>query len=257
MRNVVVIAGLLLLTPPVAAQTSDRARAVAAEAAVKNAAAELRKLAAGSAERYREERDRLRGSIHRTVDGFVEGTNGQRGAAAIADDLSTVLDEQIPPREYGDPPSARAVKTPRGTGLLVTYSVRGERHDSSGTVRAYALGASGRYELVTAATDDFDGFTVRSRPVPSPLPAESWLMVWGPKEGFNGTLIRFRLYAFDGETLRTVWAPADMLDAEIAIGGPGFSIRHLLKDQRPWQFVRDQYQLMPDGPQQIGQQPVD
>jgi hypothetical protein len=79
----------------------------------------------------------------------------------------------------------------------------------------------------------------------------------GQEGGFNGTLIRFRIYAFDGKTFRTIWTPDDMLDAEIALRDDGFEIKHLLKKSLPWRFVRDDYRLVAQGPVRVARRQVD
>jgi hypothetical protein len=61
-------------------------------------------------------------------------------------------------------------------------------------------------------------------------------------------LIRFRIYAFDGEAFRTMWAPDDMFNAEVAIRDRGFEIRHTLRSDPAWPSVRDEYDLTADGP---------
>jgi hypothetical protein len=261
-RIKIVILNALLLTAPVAAQTRvDAERAVAGRGAIRSATEELRKLAASREhsenQQYRQRRDELRAVIHRTVDDFVGAIAVDSPPAAIENNLSTLLVDQIPERDYGDPPSARTVVTRGGTGLVLTYNVLGSRHDSTPTIRAYLSSGAQRYRLVATTSVDFaEGFTVHSRALRAPSPSEGWLMVWGHKEGFNGTLIRFRLYAFDGVELRTIWAPEGMLNARIAFRDNGFGITHLLKDRRPWQFVLDDFLLAADGPLLVGQRPV-
>jgi hypothetical protein len=206
---------------------------------------------------YRQRRNDLMGSIHRAIDRLVEGLADHRTATQLEADLLTALRDDVPEPEYGDPPSARVINVSSGSSLLVTFNVGGPRHDSVPSVRAYTKGADAKYRLIATTGDEFERFTVRSRLLRSPLPTEGWLLVWGRAQSFNGTLIRFRLYSFAGEAFRMIWAPEDMLNAEIAIRDNGFEIKHLLKDRLPWQFVRDDYLLTGDGPMHTGQLPVD
>ena len=82
------------------------------------------------------------------------------------------------------------------------------------------------------------------------LTGEVWLLVWGDAHTFNGRLVRFRVYAFDGYAFQTVWAPEDMLSATVTFTSTGFSIAHELREL-PYELT-DDYALTVDGVIKIG-----
>jgi hypothetical protein len=92
--------------------------------------------------------------------------------------------------------------------------------------------------------DDFNGYNMLKKELRSPLLGEIWLMAWGQGHTANGQIVRFRMYAFDGDAFRTLWSPEDMLDAEVRFTDSGFTIDHY---RRP-RAVHDEYLLTPDGP---------
>ena len=195
-------------------------------------------------------RENARASIHRVVDQIVSN-EPDAGPENLRGKLQLILSAHIPEAEYGDPPSVRVMKSSVGNVVVVAYNVIGGAHDSAPTIRAYASVGGKRERLATAA-DEFQGFIVHSRVVKSPTADEPWLLVWGRGESFNGTLIRTRIYALVGSEFRTVWAPKDMLNATIVDTDKGVLVTHLLKDQLPWQFVRDEYVFLVDGPVMTG-----
>jgi hypothetical protein len=240
---------------------NDRQRRATALDAVNSANAGLRGLTtavAGNIDemQYRQRRDNLMGSIHRAVDRLIEGLADHRTTTQLEADLLVPLREHVPEPEYGEPPSARAINISSGSSLFVTFNIGGPRNDNIPSVRAYTKGPDARYALIATTGDEFERFTVRSRLLRSPLSSEGWLLVWGRAQTFNGTLIRFRVYSFDGEALKTIWAPEDMVNADITIRDDGFRIKHLLRDRVPWETVRDEYLLTPDGVLHTGQQLV-
>jgi len=88
-----------------------------------------------------------------------------------------------------------------------------------------------------------------------------WILAWGPLAGFNGNRVRMRLYAFDGATFRTVWAPSDFYDARVIVNGAGFSVERLDEERyyhvlKPPYHLRVDYILLPDGPKAVSTQSI-
>ena len=113
---------------------------------------------------------------------------------------------------------------------------------------------NGRLEVADSTGADLDGYGLFSAEVPAPSSGEVWILTWGNLGGYNGRMIRFRLFAFNGQSFRTIWSPTDMREATIAITPSGFTI-HRFDDERylasprilPY-YLGEDYVLLPDGP---------
>jgi len=80
---------------------------------------------------------------------------------------------------------------------------------TSVVLRAYRATDKG-LRVGDAAGADMNGYaSVSVKQLASPMPGETWLLVWGQATGANGPNIRMRGYAFDGKKFRTVWMPAN------------------------------------------------
>lgn len=68
---------------------------------------------------------------------------------------------------------------------------------------------------------------------------------------FNGQKVRCRIYTFDGQSFRTIWAPDDLLDATLKVdgSGAGFAIDQMIPT--PPYEAHSQYVLTANGPLQI------
>ena len=187
--------------------------------------------------------DRLRGE----VDGYIQAAvNATEGSQRIQARLRTLLAEHTPNPEYGDLPFARVADLRAARSLIVAYTiVRGPHHDSA-TIRGYRSDLD-RFELVATTGDDFDGYNMFKTELASPLRGEFWLLAWGQASTFNGKKVRLRVYAFDGQSFRTVWEPEDMFNATLRITKSGFAIDHEVRPDE----IHDEYLLTPDGPIKI------
>ena len=119
-------------------------------------------------------------------------------------------------------------------------------HFDSGLIFGFKEDA-GRFRLQATAGADFDGYTMSTLDVPSPIKDELWLLAKGRRHTFNGRLVRFRLYGFDGEAFRAIWSPDDMLGATERTTPEGFAITHDIKQRQPWYTVTDEYTLTMNG----------
>jgi hypothetical protein len=196
--------------------------------------------------RYYSEVEDLTARLQREVDRYIQG------AVSAGDDservqarLRSLLAAHKPYPESGDLAFARTGNLRSGPALLVAYTIVRPPHLDSATIRGYRTAPDG-LELVATEGSDFDGYGMFKKQLPSPVPGEIWLFAWGRAHTFNGTRIRFRLYAFDGEHFRTLWSPDDMFNATVSFGDSGFAIDHYVP-KAPFD-LHDEYVLSPDGP---------
>jgi hypothetical protein len=197
--------------------------------------------------RYYAELDELTNRLRGEVDDYIHtALNANEGSGLIQARLRTLLAEHRPNPEYGDPPLARVADLSVGRSLLVAYTIVRPPHHDSATVRGYRASLD-RFELVATTGDaDFDGFNMFKAELPSPFKDELWLLTWGQAHTANGATVRFRVYAFDGQSFRTVWTPDDMFSATPRMTSSGFTIDHEVRNP-PYEF-HDEYVLTPDGP---------
>ncbi len=204
---------------------------------------------------YLRVRDDITQQIRDEIDTFVaHSVDPGRPATDVAADVRIVLGSHTFQSEYGDDVFA-SINMQRGRPTLILgyMLARGGAavNDSAISIRAYCLGAAGRYELADATGSDLDGYGLFVRSLPSPLAGEEWFLAWGPLSGYNGTRDRLRVYAFDGERFRTVWSPDDFLDASVVATLSGFSVKHLdvarYSASRPPYGVVDEFVPVGDG----------
>jgi hypothetical protein len=197
-----------------------------------------------------ERRSEVLAELKREVDGFIGSfvPKPDLNALDLQTEVRSLLASHDPNPEYGDRPSAWVGETRSGTALLVTYTLTSGTHDDLPVIRGFRVASSGTFVPVSEAGGDFLGHTIFARQLQSPVSGEIWIIVWGPEQGFNGIKMRFRAYAFDGGSIRTIWSPEDMLNATIMFNESGFTVEHLVKSQVPWQFERVVYVLGTAGP---------
>jgi hypothetical protein len=185
---------------------------------------------------------RLRTEVDRYIHVAFSPTEA---SSSVQGRLRTLLAEHKPNPDYGDLALARIGDLRGGQSLLVAYAIVRPPHHDAATIRGYRLGVDG-YDLMATTGDDFDGYGMFKQDLQSPIPGELWLLTWGQAHTFNGTKIRFRVYAFDGEKFRTVWSPDDLFDATVRFSDSGFAIDHHVR--QPPSELHDEYVLTPDGP---------
>jgi hypothetical protein len=218
-------------------------RDVMARVAALSARLEYRDDNEADKDRYFRELEEVTRRIRAEIDNHIQATVNVDDTSQQVQDRLTKLLARTPHPQYGDAPFARSADLPAGRSLLVAYTIVRPPHHDSATVRGYRL-TSNTFELVAVSEDDFDGYNMFKRELRSPVPGELWLLAWGQAQGANGKIVRFRAYAFNGETLRTVWSPEDMFDADVRFSDSGFAIDHY---RRPHD-IHDEYLLTPDGP---------
>jgi len=186
---------------------------------------------------------RLFSEVDHFIQASVTASESSHGAQSR---LRTVLSAHKPNPEYADLPFARFADLRAGRSLLVAYTIVRGPHNDVATIRGYRARPDQGLELVATAGDDFDGYSMFKSELASPFPDEIWLLSWGINHTFNGRLTRFRVYAFDGQDIKTVWAPADVFNASVSkIDGVTFSIDHEVR--YPPYDIHDEYLVTPNG----------
>jgi hypothetical protein len=193
-------------------------------------------------DRYFKDMDDVTAGVRGEIDNYLQSVVDPREPSQQIQSRLRKLLPRTPNPLYGDAPFVQVAELPTGRSLLVAYTIVRPPHHNWATVRGY-LQTSDRFQFMGETARDFDGFNMFKRELRSPIPGELWLMAWGQSEGGNGKIVRFRVYAFDGRSFRTVWNPADMFDANVSFSDSRFVIDHY---QRPYE-IHDQYLLTPDG----------
>ena len=197
-------------------------------------------------DRYYDQLDNVTRELQERVDDYI------RGVITTKDDSSRIeaklndLLRRHPDPSYGDGPLARKAELRAGKYLLLAYTVVRPPHHDVATIRGYVETPDG-YKRTATTGEDFDGFNMFKKELRSPLLGEIWLMAWGESHTGNGKIVRFRLYAFDGEVFRTLWSPEEMFNAELRFTDSGFTIDHY---HRP-RSVHDEYLLTTSGPLKV------
>jgi hypothetical protein len=193
-------------------------------------------------DRYFNEMDGVTARLRDEIDTYVQGVVDLRETSEEIQARLRKLVTRTPNPVYGDASYVRAAELPVGRSLLIAYTIVRPPHHNWATVRGY-VEKGNRFELVASAGQDFEGFNMFKHELRSPLPGEIWLMAWGQAQGGNGKIVRFRVYAFDGRTFRTMWSPEEMLNATVSFSDMGFAIDHY---RRP-NDVHDEYLLTSNG----------
>ncbi len=211
---------ILFMGASVIAQPAPAGDALqAAKQRVAMLASQLRFHDAAQAEAYRSTRDDSTKRVQQELDGYV-GTGFTPETARPEDiqaALSELLSNQPEDPEHSGKSFASISDLRFGKSLITAYMLArgGEAvNDSSVTIRGYRS-VEGKFQLAASTGTDLDGYGLFTHELESPVSGESWLLIWGPQFGFNGTKVRMRVLAFDGAAFRTIWAPDDMYSATV------------------------------------------
>jgi hypothetical protein len=200
-------------------------------------------------DRYYDELDAVTRELRQAVDGYIERVAGAaKRSEEMEQRLRKLLALHRPNPEYGDLAIARFANLRAGRGLLVAYTLVRPPHHDTATIRGYRQATDG-FRLVAATGEDFDGYNMFKRQLPAPIDGETWLLAWGQAHTFNGSLVRLRLYSFDGEAFTTRWRPADLLSATVSFTPRGFVVDHQVR--QPPYSLRQEYALSAAGPVRI------
>jgi hypothetical protein len=185
-------------------------------------------------------------TVHQEIDRYVSMEfRAEHGSERSQARLRGLLSAHVPNAEYSDEPFVRVAQLRGGLSLVAAYTlVRGHHHDIS-TIRGFRMDGT-RLRVVATAGGEFKGYGMFKAQIPSPIGGELWFLAWGQDLTFNGKKVRFRLYAFDGETFRTVWQPDDMYDATMTPTQNGFVVSHTMPGTR--EPLDDLFVITADGP---------
>jgi len=77
----------------------------------------------------------------------------------------------------------------------------------------------GVWELKAEAPRDLQNRWLEAATLPSPFGNEVWVLAWGKRYGDTGSRLYAYLYAFDGNTVRTVWRREGLVGGQLDIAG--------------------------------------
>jgi hypothetical protein len=195
-------------------------------------------------ERYYAELDTNTQELRNQIDQFVGHLPATQSTAQLQTRLRTVLASHATDSDSGDLPFARLLDVRFGRSLVIAYMLVRPPHHNIGTIRGYRI-RSGRFELADTTGADFERYGMFERELRSPVDGEFWMLVWGQEHTFNGRLIRFRVYSFDGLRFKTIWAPEDIVSADVHLSNDGFVIDHDVR--YPPYGIHDEYAVTANG----------
>lgn len=157
------------------------------------------------------------------------------------------------------------VEVTRGGGAIPenAFSFRAYKDNGGPFVFASAIefrhgDVSGRNEL-----DDWSpSVLLQIKPLlPRPVGSEFWFLAWADASSFAPPVVMMRLFAFDGDHFRIVWAPNDFQTDDqtaVELTFDGFTIRKLFDPAvqaagSPTVVIHERYALTVDGPEKIGE----
>ncbi len=162
------------------------------------------------------------------IDGYIVGSVNPKHAdldrELVVQDLKQILGKVAV-----DPPSAYVLNSAKSRSLIVFYTLGGwpaaGAHATSVTLRSYNA-TGGGLQLADVSGDDMNGYAnVAVKELHSPVPGETWLLVWGQATGANGPNIRMRVYAYDGMKFKTMWMPANVWGTfTVSVTDNGFKV---------------------------------
>jgi hypothetical protein len=241
------IRAVLAVTAVVIAYSANAAAQPALETASKRIAelsSEFENLQ-GATPREASRRDDLAKAIRSEVERFIQSSvRPIAGSDEVQSKLRSVLRAHVPGFDTSDPPKARVVDLRYGRSLVIAYSVVRPPHFDLPTITAFAQDG-GEFRLAAKTGEDFEGHTLATIDVASPVPGVMWILASGRAFGFNGSKSRFRLYAFDGNTFETVWAKDDVFSATAKALPDGFELTHYVRELQS--DVTEQYRSTPSG----------
>jgi hypothetical protein len=196
-----------------------------------------------------ERRNRLTKNVRTEVSTFIESSIP---ASSNQEDIQTllrvVMASMKPDMEYGELPKARTATLRNGRSLVASFTVVRPPHFDSSSIIGFREDRGSFRAVATAGQEDFDGYTMFTLDVPSPVDGELWIVVGGRAHTFNGlSKYRFRLYSFNGDVFRTIWSRDDVFNARLQVLPSGFALTHTDASTRAWTEVAEEYALTFNG----------
>ena len=243
-----ILVAVLSLIGSTVAQTSQEA-----EQKDRNAAMRIARLAtllepdnpAINSDLGEEHREKVTAEIRAEVTSFVEASvPPSSNQESVEARLRLVLATQKPSVEHGELPRARVATLQYGRSLVLSYTVVRPPHHDSSLIYGFKEDG-GAFRRVATTGEDFDGYTMFSFDVTSPLNGELWILVGGRAHTFNGSKYRYRVYSFNGAEFRTIWSLDDVSNATTQVLPNGFSITHI--EDQTWRKVTEEYAISANG----------
>ncbi len=113
------------------------------------------------------------------------------------------------------------------------------------------------WKLRAEADTDLHGCSLMVSSLDSPIPRQSWWLVWGQRFGDTGARRHLRLYSFDGDSLSTLWALDDLSAGDVTVDKDRRTIVleyyrpvGTPENPRPPLRIREEWVLTTEGPRQ-------
>lgn len=193
-------------------------------------------------------RDRLTNEVRTEVSKYiVASVPSSSNQDSVQSKLRQLLATMKPDLEHGELPRARTGMLRYGRSLVTSYTIVRPPHFDSSLIFGFRED-SGSFRAVATAGQEFDGYTMFTLDIPSPVDGEMWILAGGRAHTFNGlSKYRFRLYSFNGDVFRTIWDRDDVFNARVQLSPTGFAITNTDVSTRAWTEVTDEYQVSFNG----------
>ena len=252
-----ILAGLLVYVSALAAQTAEEVAARNAARASRVAAltASLRPETKADWQRYESIKQQATEDLFAEVERYLGDSFNARLATSveIQAGLNTLLSAHKL-EGYSEGAFATLVSLPTGSFLLSGLELVEGGVWSAFRLSAYST-VQGRLLQVAYTGSDLDNHDVVTEALRSPVPGEAWLICHGGTYGYNGTLVRVRIYAFDGTGFRTVFAPEDFKSTSFPdsfeLTPNGFKFHYVVPNDGT--LYTDEYTLTANGPLKVSQ----
>jgi len=157
---------------------------------------------------------------------------------------------------------AFSASLPHGDFLILGVEVwRGGDAISDDAISFRAYKKTERKFVFVASSDILRRSDLHAKAIPiAPVAGEFWFMGLAVMPQQSPFMTAMRLYAFDGQKFRTVWAPADIIaegaEQAVEVTANGFTVNKLFDPtggaaHSPSAVIHEQYILNPDGPLKV------
>jgi hypothetical protein len=242
-------------------------------AAARGLSSQLRWKDASSHKQYLARRDDVTRRLLKEVDGFI--ADSFQPGTATPDHVKAGLKLLLGHLDHSESYMSNAaipVTLPKGRFLIAGVELlRGGTAIAEDAISFRAYRATGSKFVFVSSTEDLHSsdpdnpflMGLYAKPLSvSPIAGEFWFLGLARVPPQSPPTVAMRLYAFDGERFRTVWAPKDIL-AEgtrqaIELTSDGFIVSSLSDPGRPTGpgptfVIHTQYAVGPDGPKKTAE----
>jgi hypothetical protein len=252
------------------AQTAQQITPANHADAVAKLSAQLRWHDEAGRSEYERTKEETTNNLLSEIDNFVSVSFSP--AATTADQVKVGLDAFLGHKPGGVVQNvAFLANLPNGKFLIVGVEIwRGGLAIAEDAVSFRAYKQSGDKFVFTTHTEDLHSSDAENpyltslcaKVLASPLSmvGEFWFIAWAEVPPKTPPTVNIRLYAFDGERFRTVWAPKDVVsessDSAVQLTSNGFTVSTLVDPTgmaagSPTVVIHEQYDLETDGPHKL------